>query len=166
MPHLRRLGRPAAFVITGVLIAFDSDHGNIVGLWWVFAIAVVSLAVRDDVRDTAGRIAWWMHAIFAIATLLGLIADRLSAQSALSLAIALVTLEGIRSALRREFVSSWVSAGLVITLTVLVTITDLDTRNATGAIGVWAIVIGIFTTIRQLDGLVRTTLKETTRVTK
>lgn len=166
VPHLRRLGRPAAFVVTGVLIAFDSDHGNIVGLWWVFAIAVVSLVVRDDVRDTAGRIAWWTHAIFAIATLLGLIADRLSAQSALSLAIALVTLEGIRSALRRELVSTWVSAGLVITLTVLVTITDLDTRHATGAIGVWAIVIGIFTTIRQLDGLVRTTPKETTRVTK
>jgi hypothetical protein len=166
LPHLRRLGRPAAFVLTGVLIAFDSDHGNLVGLWWALGIAVVSLAVRDDVRTSIGRIAWWTHAIFAIATLLGLIADRLSPQSALSLAIALVTLEGIRAALRREYISSVFSAALLITLTVLVTITDLDTRHATGAIGVWAIVIGIFTIIRELDGLIRKTQKETTRVTK
>jgi hypothetical protein len=166
LSQLQRLGRPLIFVTTGVLIAFDSDHGNRVGLWWVFAVVVVSLAVRNDRTSPIGRVAWWTHAIFAAATLLGLLMDRLSPPSALSLAIALVSLEGIRGALRAEIVSAWASAALAVSLSVIVSITDLDTRHATGAIGVWAIVIGIFTLIRQLDSLIPRSSKEPARATK
>jgi hypothetical protein len=155
-----------AFVAAGVFVAFDDDHGNRVGLWWVLIVSVVSLAVRNDRTTVAGRVAWWTHVVFAAATLLGFVADNMSPESALSLAIALVALEAIRAAVRDEKLSALGSATLVVALTVIVTITDTDTRHATGIIGVWAVVVGVFTTIQQIDRLAKQHNKEATRGTK
>ena len=165
-PILRSLARPLAFVAAGVFVAFDDDHGNRVGLWWVLIVSVVSLAVRNDRTTVAGRVAWWTHVVFAAATLLGFVADNMSPESALSLAIALVALEAIRAAVRDEKLSALGSATLVVALTVIVTITDTDTRHATGIIGVWAVVVGVFTTIQQIDRLAKQHNKEATRGTK
>ena len=153
VPHTRRFGRSAALAGAGVAIAFDSNHGNLVGLSWVVAVCFVSLAVRNDPQTVIGRVGWWTHGIFVIATLLGLALGRLSPQSALSLAIALVLLEGIRAAVRRDWVSASGSGLLVLVLTLIVTVTSLDSRNATGAIGVWAIVLGVFGIINAVDAL-------------
>lgn len=166
IPTIRSLARPLALVVAGVFVAFDNNHGNRVGLWWVFVVSVVSLAVRNDPKNLPGRVAWWAHGIFTAATLFGLAADTMSPESALSLTIALVALEAIRAALRGENLASFGSAALVVALTVIVTITDTDTRHATGIIGVWAIVVGIFTTIQQIDVLTKQHKKEATRGTK
>lgn len=165
-PFVRSLARPLAFVAAGVFVAFDDDHGNHVGLWWVSIVSVVSLAVRNDRTTVPGRVAWWTHAVFTAATLLGLVANNMSPESALSLAIALVALEAIRAALRDETLAALGSAALVVALTVIVTITDTDTRHATGIIGVWAVVVGVFTTIQQIDRLAKQHNKEATRGTK
>jgi hypothetical protein len=77
-----------------------------------------------------------------------------------------VALEAIRAALRGENIASFGSAALVVALTVIVITTDTDTRHATGLIGVWAIVVGIFTTIQQIDVLTKQHKKEATRGTK
>ena len=165
-PAIRSLARPLALVAAGMFVAFDDNHGNRVGLWWVFVVSVISLAVRNDSKNMPGQIAWWTHSIFAAATLLGLAADTMSPESSLSLTIALVAFEAIRAALRGEYLASFGSAALVVALTVIVTITDTDTRHATGVIGVWAIVVGIFTTIQQIDVLTKRHKKEATRGTK
>lgn len=166
IPTIRSLARPLALVVAGVFVAFDYNHGNRVGLWWVFVVSVVSLAVRNDSKNMPGQIVWWTHSIFTAATLLGLAADTMSPESSLSLTIALVALEAIRAALRGENLASFGSVALVVALTVIVTITDTDTRHATGVIGVWAVVVGIFTTIQQIDVLTKRHKKEATRGTK
>jgi len=166
MPHIRRFGRPAALVGAGVGIAFDSNHGNMVGLSWALAVSLFSLAVRNDSQSTLGRVAWWTHGVFVAATLVGLVVGRLSPQSALSLAIALVVLEGARAALRGDRVSASGSGILAVVLTVIVSITNLDSRDATGAIGVWAIVLGVFGVISAVDGLSGRKQKRSTRGAK
>lgn len=165
-PAIRSLARPLAFVAAGMFVALEYNLANHVGLWWVFVVSVVSLAVRNDSKNMPGQIAWWTHSIFTAATLLGLAADTMSPESSLSLTIALVALEAIRAALRGENLASFGSVALVVALTVIVTITDTDTRHATGVIGVWAIVVGIFTTIQQIDVLTKQHKKEATRGTK
>lgn len=154
-PHVRRYSRVAILALAGIVIAFDSDHGNEIGLTWVLVISVVSIAVKDDFQASLGRLAWWTHVIFAASTLVGLVFDRLSFESALSLSIALVVIEGIRAALRRNLAFAWGSGALALTLSVLVSVTSTDTRFATGAIGVWAVVSGIFGAINLLDPLVK-----------
>lgn len=165
-PHARRYSRAAILAVAGIVIAFDSDHGNEIGLTWVLVISAVSIFVKDDPQNSIGRLAWWTHVIFAGSTLIGLVFDRLSFESALSLAIALVVLEGIRAALRRDIAFAWGSGALALTMSVLVSVTSTDTRFATGAIGVWAVVFGVFGAINLLDPLVKRGKKVLTRETK
>lgn len=140
-PYFVTFGRTGALIIAGLVITFLQDHGNVVGLWWLEFVSIVSLAVRDDRHSSLTRGLWWVNVLFTGGSLFGLVFGTISAVSALSLAISLTLFECARGFVRKDAFYGWASAGLALVLTVLVPITGKDSTMAAGSIGAWAIVL-------------------------
>lgn len=166
VPYFRTFGRACILLLAGLIIPFIANHGNIVGLQWLTAISIVSLLVRDD-RDTPITAAvWWLNVLFTGAATLGLVLGTIGPASALSLAIPLALFESARAFIRSERVSGWGSALLAFALTIIVFPSKDDSVIATGAIGAWAIILGVFGAISQSETLMATGKKAINRVTK
>lgn len=165
-PHLRTFGRTAILVVAGLIIPFIANHGNIVGLQWLVTISIVSLAVRDDCDSPVRKGLWWLNALFTGGAVLGLVLGTLSPASALSLAIPLVLGECARAFVRGERLDGWASAALAITLAIVVFPSRDDSTIATGTIGAWAIILGVFGAIRRSEAIWKTGKRAINRVTK
>ena len=165
-PYFVAFGRTAALIIAGLAITFIQNHGNIVGLWWLEFVSIVSLAVRDDRSTSLTRGLWWVNVVFTAASLFGLMFGTISAVSALSLAISLALFECARGFVRKDLFFGWASAALALVLTVLVSITDKDSTMAAGSIGAWAFLLGVFGAIGQSDVLLKKGKEAIRRVTK
>ena len=165
-PYFRAFGRTAALLIAGLVIPFIANHGNIVGLVWLTVISAVSLAVRDDRDTTVTKAVWWVNAIFTGASAFGLIVGTISPVSALSLAIPLVLFECVRAFIRSEPIAGWGSAVLALVLTIIVFPSRGDSTMATGTIGAWAIILGVFAAISQSEALIASGKRVIQRVTK
>lgn len=165
-PYFRNYGRTAMFLIAGLIIPFMEDHGNLVGLQWVTAIGVVSLAARDDVSTSAARALWRFNVLFTVGAVFALWFGTVSATSALSLTVAQILFETARGFTRRDRIVGWGSAALAAVLTITIYPTQGDSRFATGAIGAWAIILGVFAAIRQSETLMNSGKKAISRVTK
>lgn len=165
-PYLRAFGRTGILLIAGLIIPFIANHGNIVGLVWLTTISTVSLAVRDDCGTVVTKAVWWINVIFTGASALGLIFGTIGPASALSLAIPLVLFESARAFIRREPIAGWASAALALVLAIIVFPSRTDSTMATGTIGAWAIILGVFAAISQSETLMSTGKKVFHRVTK
>lgn len=165
-PYARQFGRTGALVIAGLVIPFIRNHGNTVGLQWMVFISIVSLAVADDRNGLIPRVVWWINVLFTGAALLGLVLGTISAASALSLTIPLVLLECARGFIRHEPITGWGSATLALVLTIIVFPSDQDSTIATGSIGAWAVILGVFAAIAQSDTLMAKGKQAIRRVTK
>lgn len=165
-PYFYTFGRTVALLIAGLVITFIQNHGNIVGLWWLEFVSIVSLAVRDDRSSSLTRALWWVNVLFTGASLFGLVFGTISAVSALSLAISLALFECARGFVRKDLFFGWASAALALVMTVLVPITGKDSTMAAGSIGAWAIVLGVFGAIAQSDVLLKKGKEAIRRVTK
>jgi hypothetical protein len=163
---LRSFGRPAVLLVIGLIIPFIAIHGNVVGLQWLTALSVVSLALCDDRATTITAALWWINALFTGVTGLGLLLGTIGSASAISLAIPLVLFECARAFIRSEQFAGWGSAVLALTLAVLVFSEIEDSTVATGAIGVWAVVLGVFGAIRQSETVMASGRKLVNRGTK
>lgn len=166
VPVVRQFGRTAALLLAGLVIPFIRNHGNFVGLQWMVFVSVVSLVMADDRATVVAKAVWWMNVVFTGAALLGLLLGTISAVSALSLAIPLALFESVRGFIRREAVTGWGSAVLAIVLMVIVFPSDHDSVIATGTIGAWAIVLGVFAAIGQSETLMSKGKRAFRRVTK
>ena len=166
MQFLRSFGRPAVLLVIGLIIPFIATHGNVIGLQWLTAISVVSLALGDDRATTITAAVWWINVLFTGVTVLGLLLGTIGPVSALSLAIPLVLFECARAFIRSEQFAGWGTALLALTLAVLVFSEIEDTTIATGAIGVWAVILGVFGAIRQSETVMASGRKLVNRVTK
>lgn len=166
IPQLRRFGRTGILLIAGLLIPFIAAHGNLVGLQWLTLISIVSLLIRDDRGTPITAGVWWLNVLFTGATLLGLALGTLSPASALSLAIPLVLFECARAFIRSELIDGWGSAVLALVLAVVVFTSRGDSTIATGSIGAWAVILGVFGAIRQSEALFATGKKVINRVSK
>ena len=165
-PYLRAFGRTGVLLIAGLIIPFIANHGNIVGLVWLTTISTVSLAVRDDRGTTITAAVWWINVIFTGASALGLIFGTIGPASALSLAIPLVLFECARAFIRKEPIAGWGSAVLALVLAIIVFPSRTDSTVATGTIGAWAIILGVFAAISQSETLMASGKKVIHRVTK
>ncbi len=165
-PFFRTFGRTVILVLAGLIIPFIANHGNVVGLQWLTAISIISLAVRDDRETAITRGVWWINVLFTGATALGLVLGTIGPASALSLAIPLVLFECARAFIRKEPIAGWGSAILALTLTIVVFPSRADSTIATGSIGAWAIILGVFAAISQSETLMATGKKAIKRVTK
>ncbi|MEN9740306.1 MAG: hypothetical protein RLZ72_572 [Actinomycetota bacterium] len=165
-PYTKTFGRTAAFLVAGLIIPFIGNHGNTIGLQWLVFISIVSLAIRDDRLGIISRAVWWINVLFTGAALLGLVIGRISAVSALSLAIPVVLLECARGFIRGERVAGWGSAALALILTIIVFPSTEDTTAATGFIGAWAIILGVFAAISHSETLMAKGKQAISRVTK
>jgi hypothetical protein len=165
-PHFRAFGRPVVLVVAGLFIPFIANHGNIVGLVWLTTISTVSLAVRDDCTTLVTKAVWWINAIFTGASALGLILGTIGPASALSLAIPLVLFECARAFIRSEPLAGWTSAALALALAIIVFPSRTDSTMATGLIGAWAIIVGVFAAISRSEILMSTGKKVLHRVTQ
>ena len=165
-PYFRTFGRTAALLVAGLVIPFIANHGNFVGLVWLTMISTVSLAVRDDRNTSITKAVWWVNVIFTGASALGLIFGTISPASALSLAIPLVLFECVRAFIRSEPIAGWGSAVLALVLTIIVFPSRGDSTMATGTIGAWAIILGVFAAISQSETLISSGKKVIRRVTK
>jgi hypothetical protein len=165
-PYFRSFGRTASLLVAGLVIPFIANHGNIVGLQWTVFISVVSLAVRDDRNGPISKALWWINVLFTGASLLGLALGTIGPASALSLAIPLVLFECARAFIRGEAVAAWGSAILALVLTIIVFPSDQDSTVATGTIGAWAIILGVFAAIGQSETMMAKGKQAIRRVTK
>lgn len=165
-PHFRTFGRPGILLIAGLFIPFIANHGNLVGLQWMTTIAIVSLLVRDDRATAITAGVWWLNVLFVGATSLGLVLGTIGPASALSLAIPLALFECARAFIRSEPIAGWASAILALILTIVVFPSRADSTIATGTIGAWAIILGVFGAISQSETLMATGKKAIRRVTK
>lgn len=166
LPYFRSFGRVGILVIAGLIIPFIANHGNIVGLQWLTVISIVSLLVRDDRTTPITSAVWWLNVLFTGAAVLGLALGTISPASALSLAIPLALFECARAFIRAEAVAGWGSAILALALTIIVFPSRDDSTIATGTIGAWAIILGVFGAISQSETLMATGKKAINRVTK
>lgn len=165
-PYARQFGRTAVLLLAGLVIPFIGNHGNIIGLQWMVFISIGSLAIADDRVGIISRAVWWINVLFTGAALLGLVLGTISAVSALSLTIPLVLLECARGFIRHEPITGWGSAALALVLTIIVFPSDQDSTIATGTIGAWAIILGVFAAIAQSDTLMAKGKQAIRRVTK
>lgn len=165
-PYARTFGRTVSLVLAGLIIPFIANHGNIVGLQWAVFISVVSLAIRDDRDGLVARAVWWINVLFAGAALLGLLLGTIGPASALSLTIPLVLFECARAFIRRDAFAGWGSAILALVLTVIVFPSSQDSTIATGTIGAWALILGVFAAIGQSETLMAKGKQAIRRVTK
>lgn len=165
-PYFRTFGRTAILVIAGLVIPFIPGHGNVVGLIWLTTISIVSLAVKDDCGTPITKFVWWLNVVFTGSAALGLILGTIGPASALSLAIPLALFECARAFVRSEAIAGWGSAALALTLAIIVFPSGTDSTIATGTIGAWAIVLGVFAAISQSETLLETGKKVIRRVTK
>ena len=165
-PYFRIFGRTTILVIAGLMIPFIANHGNLVGLQWLTAISVISLAVRDDCDTPLRKGLWWLNTLFTGGAVLGLTLGTLSPASALSLAIPLALGECARSFVRGETLGGWATAALAVTLAIVVFPSRDDSTIATGTIGAWAIILGVFGAIRQSETFWKKGKKAINRVTK
>lgn len=165
-PYARTFGRTASLLLAGLIIPFVANHGNSVGLQWTVFISFVSLAIRDDRDGLIARVVWWINVLFTGAALLGLVLGTISPASALSLTIPLVLLECARAFIRRDAFAGWGSAILALVLTVIVFPTEQDSTIATGTIGAWALILGVFAAIGQSETLMTKGKQAIRRVTK
>lgn len=166
VPYLRTFGRTAILIVAGLVIPFIANHGNIVGLQWLTVISVISLAIRDDCDTPLRNGLWWLNALFTGGAVLGLSLGTLSPASALSLAVPLALGECVRAFVRGESLDGWASAALALTLAIVVFPSRDDSTIATGTIGAWAIILGVFSAIRQSEALWKKGKKAILRVTK
>ena len=165
-PYLRTFGRTAVLLVAGLIIPFIPGHGNVIGLIWLTTISIVSLAVKDDCATPITKFVWWLNVVFTGSAALGLILGTIGPASALSLAIPLALFECARAFVRNEPVAGWGSAALALTLAIIVFPSGTDSTIATGTIGAWAVVLGVFGAINQSETLLESGKKVIRRVTK
>ena len=152
---IRPYARYLAALIAGVAITLTDDHSTYTGLEWLTFVVVVSLLSRGGPTTLMNTVAWWSTLVVAALALLGLIASRMSPNTALSLTIALVAFETSRAFTRSDRIWLWSTGVLALGLSILYFTIDANDRTAAGLTGGWAIIAGIFGLIGVIDSRVK-----------
>lgn len=147
--------RYIAAIIAGVAITLTDDHSTYTGLEWFTFVVVVSLLSRGGPATVMNAFSWWSTVVVTSLALLGLIASKMSAPTALSLTIALVAFETSRAFTRGDRIWLWSTGVLALVLSVVYFTIQTNDRTATGLIGGWAIIAGIFGLIGSIDSGVK-----------
>jgi len=148
---MRPYARYIAALIAGVAITLTFDHSTYTGLEWLMFVVAVSLLSRGGPANLINAVAWWSTLVVTALALLGLIASRMSPNTALSLTIALVAFEASRAFTRSDRIWLWSTGVLALGLSILYFTIDANDRTAAGLTGGWAIIAGIFGLIGAID---------------
>ncbi len=148
---IRPYARYIAALIAGIAITLTEDHSTYTGLEWLIFVVSVSLYTRGGPATLMNAVTWWSTLVVAGLSVLGLIASRMSPNTALSLTIALVAFETSRAFARSDRIWLWSTGVLALGLSILYFTISANDRTAAGLTGGWAIIAGIFGLISAID---------------